>query len=215
MQTIEAGKIVGGESAGGPRIRRPAMSSRRPPRSPRTARSPEVVARLERARARNKQRRELARQRERTIHEAVQRYLTDWAAITACETTRDQHIAALHKQISDVEAAAAQEIARYRADQAEAAAVIRDHGASDDELADLLEISAKQVRQLITTARAHRDTTSPEAVPAPTVAPTGRLERARHGTTDSGHSTEQITDAVDTVESPTADRSTKDGEHAS
>ncbi|MGY2087826.1 MULTISPECIES: hypothetical protein [Nocardia] len=191
------------------------MSSRRPPRSPRAARSPEVVARLERSRARSKQRRELARQRERTIHEAVKRYLTDWAAITACETTRDENIAALHKQISDVEAAAAQEIARHRADQAEAAAVIRDHGASEDELADLLEISTKQARQLITIARAHRDTTSPEEAPAPTGAPTGRLERARHGTTDSGHSAKQITEAVDTVESPVPDRSTKDGEHTS
>ncbi|MEU6185889.1 hypothetical protein [Nocardia sp. NPDC047038] len=77
------------------------MSSRRPPRSPRTARSPEVVARLERSRARSKQRRELACQRERAIHEAVKRYLAGWAAITACETTRDHEIAALRQQISD------------------------------------------------------------------------------------------------------------------
>ncbi|MGW4330458.1 hypothetical protein ACWEKR_31770 [Nocardia sp. NPDC004573] len=138
------------------------MSSRRPPRSPRTARSPEVAARLERSRARSKQRRELARQRERAIHEAVKRYLADWAAITACETARDHDIAALRQQISDLEARAASEIARYRADQAEAAAVIRERGGSEEDIADLLEISLKEVRQLLTAARTHPNPTTPQ-----------------------------------------------------
>lgn len=138
------------------------MSSRRPPRSPRTARSPEVAARLERSRARSKQRRELARQRERAIHEAVKRYLAGWAAITACETARDHDIAVLRQQISDLEARAASEIAGYRADQAEAAAVIRDRGGSEEDIADLLEISLKEVRQLLTAARAHPNPTAPQ-----------------------------------------------------
>ncbi|WP_039804531.1 hypothetical protein [Nocardia araoensis] len=145
------------------------MSSRRPPRSPRTARSPEVAARLERSRARSKQRRELARQRERAIHEAVKRYLADWAAITACETTRDHDIAALRQQISDLEARAASEIARYRADQAAAAAAIRDRGGSEQDIADLLEISLKEVRQLLTAARTHPNPTTPQ--PPVTAAP--------------------------------------------
>ncbi|MER7450313.1 hypothetical protein ABTW96_08495 [Nocardia beijingensis] len=138
------------------------MPSRRPPRSPRTARSPEVAARLERSRARSKQRRELARQRERAIHEAVKRYLAGWAAITACETARDHEIAALRQQISDLEARAASEIARYRADQAEAAAVIRERGGSEQDIADLLEISLKEVRQLLTAARTHPNPTTPQ-----------------------------------------------------
>ncbi|MGV9546030.1 hypothetical protein ACWDSF_32315 [Nocardia beijingensis] len=138
------------------------MSSRRPPRSPRTARSPEVAARLERSRARSKQRRELARQRERAIHAAVKRYLADWAAITACETTRDRDIAALRQQISDLEARAASEIDRYRADQAEAAAAIHERGGSEEDIAELLEISSKQVRQLLTAARAHPNPTAPQ-----------------------------------------------------
>jgi hypothetical protein len=147
------------------------MPSRRPPRSPRTARSPEVAARLERSRARSKQRRELARQRERAIHEAVKRYLADWAAITACETARDHEITALRQQISDLEARAASEIARYRADQAAAAAVIRDRGATEEDIADLLEISLKEVRQLLTAARAHRNPTAPQP-PSLAAAPT-------------------------------------------
>ncbi|WP_039803776.1 hypothetical protein [Nocardia araoensis] len=138
------------------------MSSRHPPRSPRIARSPEVAARLERSRARSKQRRELARQRERAIHEAVKRYLACWAAITACETARDRDVAALRQQISDLEARAASEIARYRADQAEAAAVIRERGGSEEDIADLLEISLKEVRQLLTAARTHPNPTTPQ-----------------------------------------------------
>jgi chromosome segregation ATPase len=158
------------------------MSLRRPPRplrSPRTARSPEVAARLERSRARSKQRRELARQRERAIHEAVKRYLADWAAITASETSRDHDIAALREQISDLEARAASEIARYRADQAETAVVIRDHGASEQDIADLLEISVKQVRQLITAARAQHPT-SPQQ-PSSRTAPIPPPCRPAHG----------------------------------
>ncbi|MEV6138139.1 hypothetical protein AB0L63_19155 [Nocardia sp. NPDC051990] len=135
------------------------MSSHRPPQSLRTVRSPEVVERLERSRDRIRERRALARQRERTITEAVKRYLTAWQAITACETKRDNQIKALREQITEVESRAAQEIAGYRGDQAEAAAVIRDHGQTDDDVAELLEIGTKQARQLIATARAHRATT--------------------------------------------------------
>ncbi|MGY1898328.1 hypothetical protein ACW9HG_23125 [Nocardia gipuzkoensis] len=102
----------------------------------------------------------------------MKRYLADWEAITACETKRDQDIAALRQQISDVESRAAEEIARHRANQAEAAVVIRDHGASDEDVAELLEISPKQARQLVAAARANRDTTAPEASPTPITAPT-------------------------------------------
>jgi hypothetical protein len=114
------------------------------------------------------------------ITEAVKRYLSDWQAITACEAKRDNEIEALRQQISDVESRAAREIARYRGDQAEAAAVIRDQSQTDDDVAELLEISTKQARQLITTARARRSTPSPGAAPAPSAAPTEQPEHARH-----------------------------------
>ncbi|WP_327097169.1 hypothetical protein OIE68_46160 [Nocardia vinacea] len=186
------------------------MSSRRPPRSPRTDRSPEVVERLERSRDRIRERLALARQRERAIHEAVKRYLTDWQAITACETKRDNEIKALRQQIAEVESRAAQEIARYRANQAEVAAVIRDHGQTDDDVAELLEISTKQARQLVTTARAQRATTSP--TPTSTSAeqhehahdiPAGLSRRQR---------TDQIADPVETVEARMPARPTQAGD---
>ncbi|MBF6339826.1 hypothetical protein IU450_28625 [Nocardia abscessus] len=96
----------------------------------------------------------------------MKRYLRDWAAITACETKRDQDIDILREQISAIETQAAQDIARYHADQAAAAAVIREQGQSDDEVAELLEISPKQARQLINAARTHPDA-SPPSAPVP------------------------------------------------
>jgi hypothetical protein len=179
------------------------MSTRRPPRSPRTDRSPEVVERLERSRDRIRERRTLARQRERAITEAVKRYLSDWESITACETKRDNEIKALRQQITDVESRAAQEIAGYRADQAEAAAVIRDHGQTDDDVAELLEISAKQARLLITAARAHRATTSAGAPPTGTSTLAEHPEHAHHVPTDPSarqRTEQQVTDPVDTVD---------------
>ncbi|MFE9324029.1 hypothetical protein ACIHDR_41660 [Nocardia sp. NPDC052278] len=132
----------------------------------------------------------------------MKRYLRDWQAITACEAKRDNEIEALRQQISDVEARAAREIARHRSDQAEAAAVIRDHGQTDDDVAELLEISTKQARQLITAARAHRGTPSPGASPVSIAAPTEQPEHARHVSADASRQElrEQITDPVGTVE---------------
>jgi len=157
------------------------MSSRRPPRSPRTVRSPEVLERLERSRARIRERRELARQRERTITDAVKRYLNHWQAITACETERDQEVEALRQQIRAVESRTAGEIARHRADQARAAALIRDQGQNDDDVAELLEISTKQARQLINAGRATASTTSPNVSSKATTTPTQQPYRdARH-----------------------------------
>ncbi|MFE9328698.1 hypothetical protein ACIHDR_48555 [Nocardia sp. NPDC052278] len=176
------------------------MSSHRPSRSPRTIRSLEVVERLQCSRDRIRDRRALARQRERTITEAVKRYLSDRQAITACEAKRDNEIKVLRQQISDVESRAEQEIARHRGDQAEAAAVIRDHGQTDDDVAELLEISTKQARQLITAARAHRGTPSPGASPASTAAPTEQPEHARHIPAEPScqELREQVTDPLGT-----------------
>lgn len=131
------------------------MASRRPPRAPRAARSPELIQRLERSRARVRQRRERTRERERATAAAVRRYLAAWQSITTCETERDGEIAELRHRISIVEDEAAARIAILRADQAAAARTIRNQpGHTDDDVADLLEITPKQARQLLTQARA-------------------------------------------------------------
>ncbi|MFI9410139.1 hypothetical protein [Nocardia gamkensis] len=121
----------------------------------------------------------------------MKRYLAGWAAITACETSRDRGIAALREQISDLEARAASEIARYRADQAEAAVVIRDHGVSEQDIAELLEISPKYVRQLITAARAQHPT-SPQP-PSVAAAATEQSHSADTATVPTGPRTPPVT----------------------
>ncbi|WP_433621036.1 hypothetical protein [Nocardia sp. CA-120079] len=102
----------------------------------------------------------------------MKRYLDHWQAITACETARDQEVEALRQQISVVESRTAEEIARHRVDQALAAALIRDLGQSDDDVAELLEISGKHARQLINAGRATGSTTSPKTSSKGTTTPT-------------------------------------------
>ncbi|WP_433678167.1 hypothetical protein [Nocardia sp. CA-119907] len=144
----------------------------------------------------------------------MKRYLSDWQAITACEAKRDSEIEALRQQISEVESRTAREISRHRADQAEAAAVIRDHGQTDDDVAELLEISTKQARQLITTARAHRGTPSLGASPTSTATPTEHPERPRHVPADPSRQQrpQQVSDPAATVEGRTPVQPAQTGE---
>jgi hypothetical protein len=60
----------------------------------------------------------LARQRERTIADAVKRYADDWQSITACEAKRAGEIEALREQIRAIESRSADKVARHHADQA-------------------------------------------------------------------------------------------------
>lgn len=135
------------------------MSSSRPPRSPRTARSPELIDRLERSRERVRKRRELARERERVIAGAVRRYLDSWQAITLRESERDVAIEGLRRQIREIEERAVEAIGRLRDDQAVAAITIREQGQTVDDIADLLEIGVKEVRQLISRVRSQTSAT--------------------------------------------------------
>ncbi|WP_280378315.1 hypothetical protein [Nocardia wallacei] len=130
------------------------MGQKRRPRTGRgAARSPEVVARLERLRQQTVERRAAAREKEKTVTGAVRGYISAWHAIRVIEQRRDQEIASLRQQIDDTTARAAAEIAEYHHAQADSAATIHAQGHNDTEIAELLEITPKQVRQLLATAR--------------------------------------------------------------
>lgn len=122
------------------------------PRRARGIRSPEVVDRLERSRARIRDRRDAARKREQAVTGEVKRYIAAWQAIANIEQTRDDNIAALQQQIAAARERAAAEIAEHRHRQALAATRIREQGNTDDDVAELLEITPKQARQLIAAA---------------------------------------------------------------
>ncbi|MBF6173594.1 hypothetical protein [Nocardia blacklockiae] len=130
------------------------MEKKRRPRAGRSAgRSPEVVARLERLRQQTVDRRAVAREKEKTVTSAVRSYISAWHAITLIEQRRDREISALRQQIDDAAARAAAEIGEFQRAQADTAATIQTAGHSDSEIAELLEITPKQVRQLLVTAR--------------------------------------------------------------
>lgn len=120
----------------------------------RQQRSPELVERLERSRERRRARRAAEREREQIVTDAVRRYLENWEAVGACERKRDAETADLRSRIEAIEARAARRIAELRMAQGAAALLIREQGQSDDDIADLLELTVKQVRQLIGFVRA-------------------------------------------------------------
>ncbi|MBF6102268.1 hypothetical protein IU510_30070 [Nocardia cyriacigeorgica] len=101
-----------------------------------------------------RQRREQIRERERATTAAVRCYLAAWQSITLCETERDDEIAELRRRIGVVENTADARIAQLRAEQAAAARAIRDQpGHTAGDVANLLEITPKQARQLLALAR--------------------------------------------------------------
>lgn len=120
---------------------------------PRKRSSPEVVARLQRSRRRTMDRRAAARASERTVTAAIQDYISAWHAIQLVEQRRDKNIVELKKQIDQATARAADEIAGHQRAQAEAAATMHSEGHNDDEIAELLEITPKQARQLLGATR--------------------------------------------------------------
>ncbi|WP_280465735.1 hypothetical protein [Nocardia brasiliensis] len=122
--------------------------------SQRLGRHPEAQQRLDRTRKRVLARRAEARRREKSVTEAVKKYIASWVAITDCETKRDREIEICQQQIQELKALADTEIGKHRAQQAAAAAALREQGQSDEDVAELLEITTQQARRLIAAARA-------------------------------------------------------------
>ncbi|WP_338760617.1 hypothetical protein V7968_32115 [Nocardia vulneris] len=131
------------------------------PRPHRLTRHPEAQQRLDRTRKRVLARRADARRREKSVTEAVKKYIASWVAITDCETKRDQEIEIHQKKIQELKALADTEIGKHRAQQADAAAALRTQGQSDEDVAELLEITTQQARRLIAAARTAPATSAP------------------------------------------------------
>ncbi|MET8430603.1 hypothetical protein [Nocardia sp. NPDC004860] len=165
----------------------------RPRRTRSQARSPELVARLQRSRKRSLRRRADAAAREKAITRAVGDYLAAWSAITHAEQSRDREVAALHAQINTVITRAANEITTHENAQASAAAAVRAHVQTDEELADLLEITVKRARQLLAGSRTTNPERSRRKTPSkktdPTSPPTGIVPASRNLLVDKASTT--------------------------
>ncbi|WP_433655151.1 hypothetical protein ACQPW1_30105 [Nocardia sp. CA-128927] len=137
----------------------------KPKPSPRPPRHLEASERLERNRERVEKRRARARQREKAITAAVKQYVAAWVAIDECESKRDRDLETYRQQMQQLKTGAEEELAGYRGEQAAAAAALREEGQSDDDVAELLEITPRQARQLIAAARNANHESGPSGSP--------------------------------------------------
>ncbi|MEV0110580.1 hypothetical protein AB0H42_30175 [Nocardia sp. NPDC050799] len=134
-------------------------------RSSKARRSPEALDRIQRSQERVKARRDAARLQEQIILEAVKRHIDAWQSIGARESQRDSDIEQLRGRIAEVEADAAAEIDRHRVTQAGGAATLREQGQTDDDIAELLEITPKEARRLLGLARTATERSGVQTAP--------------------------------------------------
>ncbi|MEV0764126.1 hypothetical protein [Nocardia sp. NPDC050435] len=176
------------------------MDSTDKPRRGGGSRPPEVVERLQRSRDRLRDRRAAQRDRERLVGAAVKEFIVAWQAIIRIEQSCDSEIADLQQQILDAKARAQTAIAEHHQQQAAAAAAIRAHGHSDEETAELLEITVKQTRQLI--AAVDAESTRPART-------RDKLNRTSQGSSETN--TEAQPEASSTGNEPPVARLADDG----
>lgn len=146
----------------------------------RTKRDPELVRRLDKVRQVMKVRRTEAERRAAATMDAVETYLHAAGVIRQSLAVRDQRIGELRRQIEQLEREHEAEAARWRARQASAIAAMRDLGEPDGSIGELLELTGKQVRQLMSAAvRAGEETVADSARPEQSVIPANALEVVR------------------------------------
>ncbi|MGH3523389.1 MAG: hypothetical protein ACRDU4_11340, partial [Mycobacterium sp.] len=148
-----------------------------PPR--RRARRPtEAAARLTRLRKRNTDQLEAQRDAERRVETALTAYVDADVSITAVEQDRDDKVAGLERQLEQVRTAAQVKIDQIHQQQAIAVWHISDAGRTLEQIAELLEVSHKDARQLLSVGRTAVDSaaaTAPDqrSKPANDTAPAG------------------------------------------
>ncbi|MFI8974245.1 hypothetical protein ACIGO9_15265 [Nocardia asteroides] len=118
----------------------------------RSKRDPELVRRLDEVRQVMKVRRTEAERRAAATMDAVQTYLHAAGVIRQSLAGRDRRIGELRRQIEQLEREHEVEAARWRAQQATAIAAMRDLGEPDGSICHLLELSGKQLRQIMSAA---------------------------------------------------------------
>ncbi|MFD4431161.1 hypothetical protein [Nocardia sp. NPDC058497] len=99
-----------------------------------------------------KVRRTEAERRAAATMDAVENYLHAAGVIRQSLAVRDQRIGELRRQIEQLEREHEAEAARWRVQQASAVAAMRELGESDDSIGALLEMTRRQLRQLMAAA---------------------------------------------------------------
>lgn len=131
----------------------------------RRARLPtEAAARLQRLRKRNADQLEAQREAERRIEAALKVYVDADVSISTVERARDEKVAGLEQQIEQAREAAQERIEQIRAQQAVAVWQLNAAGRTVEQIAELLEVSQKDTRRLLSAGRKAADL---DAVAAP------------------------------------------------
>ncbi|MEU6559430.1 hypothetical protein [Nocardia nova] len=130
------------------------MNDNRPPARRPGKQAGEFAARLQHSREVMDRRRTIEREREHGVADAVRDYWLAWRAISAIERRRDRRVHALEEKIRHITDTADSDIDVHRQQQATAVVRLTEHGCSTDDVADLLEISLRTVRGLLSSGRA-------------------------------------------------------------
>lgn len=139
----------------------------------RRARRPtEVAARLERLRKRNADQLEAQREAERRIEAALKVYVDADVSISSVEQVRDEKVAGLERQIEQAREAAQERVEQIRAQQAVAVWQLNDAGRTVEQIAELLEVSQKETRRLLSAGRTVGES-DPVAAPGKSSTPSG------------------------------------------
>ncbi|MGW5439647.1 hypothetical protein [Nocardia asteroides] len=124
-----------------------------PASKPRRAKKdPELVRRLDEVRQVMKDRRTEAERRAAATMDAVETYLRAAGAVRESLAVRDQRIGELRQQIQQLERDHEAEATQWRSRQASAVATMRGLGESDDSIGALLEMTSRQLKQLMSAA---------------------------------------------------------------
>lgn len=128
------------------------MDSTSTPRRGGRRRSVVVAEELEKRRTRRAERHAAVRERQARIDAAEKRYTEAWTGTKIADNELAAEIGVLQQRIEDARSRTAAQIAEYRRQQALAAAAIRREGCSVEEVADILDVSQNQARQLLSEA---------------------------------------------------------------
>ncbi|MGH3935617.1 MAG: hypothetical protein ACRDS1_11695 [Pseudonocardiaceae bacterium] len=120
----------------------------------RRARRPtEAAARLERLRRRNAAQLEAQREAERRIETALKAYVDADVSISTVERDRDEKVTILEQQIEQAREAARGKVEQIRARQTVAVWQLNTAGRTVEQIAELLEVSQKEARRLLSAGR--------------------------------------------------------------
>ncbi|MEU5762256.1 hypothetical protein [Nocardia sp. NPDC047648] len=175
-----------------------------------------VAEELEKRRTRRVERHAAVRERQARIDAAEKQYTEAWTGTKVADNDLAAEIAVLQQRIEEARSRTAAQIAEYRRHQALAAAAIRREGCNVEEVADILDVSQKEARQLLSEARSlHRaeadavepraDEVAAEPVPAANRATAPRQELTAGRELDAAdHASEPVHNELDSTRAPAA-----------